>query len=239
MSITPPTIGLLISGGLDSAILAGHLLDRGQRVQPFYIQSNLHWQAAERAVLDTLLARLACPRLAPLVELALPLGDLYGNHWSVSGRAIPDLHSADKAVFLPGRNTLLIVKAAIWCQLHGIDRLALATLVTNPFGDAGDEFFQALEAALNIRGTAPIRLERPFGQLTKREVMELGREMPLELTFCCLDPVASQERSSGPRWLHCGRCNKCAERRAAFALIEMSDTTRYGYSNNESRMSND
>ena len=34
---TPP-IGLLLSGGLDSSILLGHLLAHGRRVQPFYIR---------------------------------------------------------------------------------------------------------------------------------------------------------------------------------------------------------
>ena len=37
--------------------------------------------------------------------------------------------------------------------------------------------------------------------------MELGRDMPLELTFSCIDPRDG---------LHCGRCNKCAERQEAF-----------------------
>ncbi|MCD4728936.1 MAG: 7-cyano-7-deazaguanine synthase, partial [Pirellulales bacterium] len=41
---------------------------------------------------------------------------------------------------------------------------------------------------------------------------------PLELTFSCLSPVAG---------LHCGRCNKCAERQEAFRSLEMHDPTRY------------
>ena len=220
------TTGLLISGGLDSTILLHTLLASGQRVQPFYIASGLYWQQTERAALQHYLARVAGPLLAPLVELALPLADLYGPHWSITGRGIPDGRSPDEAVFLPGRNSLLIVKAALWCQLHGIERLALATLVTNPFGDASDEFFAALETAINTRGTTTVRLLRPFGQTTKRQVMELGRAAPLELTFSCLDP-------RGP--LHCGRCNKCAERRAAFALIALTDPTEYANLLEESR----
>ena len=34
----------------------------------------------------------------------------------------------DEAVFLPGRNALLTIKAALWCQMHGINELAVATL---------------------------------------------------------------------------------------------------------------
>ena len=46
-SPSTPRIGLLFSGGLDSAILLGHLLQGGSRVRPFYIDSNLVWQTAE------------------------------------------------------------------------------------------------------------------------------------------------------------------------------------------------
>ena len=52
---------------------------------------------------------------------------------------MPD--TPDDAVYLPGRNPLLLVKAVVWCHLHGIDQLALAPLGSNPFADATDEFF--------------------------------------------------------------------------------------------------
>jgi 7-cyano-7-deazaguanine synthase len=42
--------------------------------------------------------------------------------------------------------------------------------------------------------------------------------MPLELTFSCIAPAGS---------LHCGQCNKCAERQRAFRLSSMPDPTRY------------
>ena len=41
------TAGIMLSGGLDSSILAAHLAQEGWRVQPFYVQSQLAWQAAE------------------------------------------------------------------------------------------------------------------------------------------------------------------------------------------------
>jgi 7-cyano-7-deazaguanine synthase len=64
----------------------------------------------------------------------------------------------------------------------------------------------------------PFRLTRPFAGLAKRQVMELGRTFPLDLTFSCIAPR---------RGLHCGRCNKCAERQAAFRLSGVKDLTHY------------
>ena len=212
------TIGVLASGGLDSAILIGHLLGQQRCVQPIYVRSGLVWQAAEEAGLERYLSAVATPDLLPLVKLAMPLNDLYGEHWSLTGRGVPAGDSPDEAVFLPGRNALLLVKAAVWCQLHGIGELALAPLGTSPFADASEAFFHDFQAAINRGASRPVRLVRSFGQLTKRQVMALGRDLPLDLTFSCIAPVAGQ---------HCGRCNKCAERQAAFAEAGMTDRTAY------------
>lgn len=211
-------VGLLVSGGLDSSILLTHLLDLGRRVKPFYIRSELCWQAAEKIALDRYLVAVAGPHLEPLTVLDLPLADLYGNHWSITGCNFPEAGTPDEAVFLPGRNVLLTIKAALWCQMHGIDELAVATLRSNPFADASGSFFAQLGQVLSGTGPLPIRLVRPFGDLDKQQVMELGRTYPLDLIFSCIAPYDGR---------HCGRCNKCAERQAAFSLIGSDDPTKY------------
>jgi 7-cyano-7-deazaguanine synthase len=212
------TIGVLASGGLDSSILIGHLLREGNQVQPFYIRTGVQWQTEELAGLERFLRTVATEALAKLVVLELPLKDLYDGHWSLTGDRVPDADSPDEAVFLPGRNALLLVKAAVWCQLHGIGELAMAPLGTSPFGDASAAFFRDFEAAVNHGGEGRLRLARPFGEMNKRQVMSLGRGLPLELTFSCIAPA---------RGLHCGRCNKCAERQAAFRDADMPDGTEY------------
>ena len=216
-SSTAP-VGLLLSGGLDSCILLGRLLHEGQRVQPFYIRSQLAWQREELHAAEQFLRAVSCPQLGDLVILELPLGDLYAGHWSVTGQETPDAFSPDNAVYLPGRNALLVIKAVLWCRLHGIGRLALAVLGSNPFGDATPEFFDDFESALHHATGERVRIVRPFAQFDKRQVMNLGRELPLELTFSCIAPAAGA---------HCGQCNKCAERNAAFRLIGADDPTRY------------
>lgn len=211
-------LGILVSGGLDSCILVGDQLRRGRVVQPFYIRTGLAWQAAELPALEKFLAAIECPGLKPLIVLDLPLADLYAGHWSLTGRNTPDADSPDEAVFLPGRNALLVIKAAIYCQLHGIPQLALAPLGTSPFEDAGPQFFREFQAAMNRGVHHPVELLRPFGNTNKKHVMQLGDGLPLHLTFSCIHPV---------RGLHCGQCNKCAERQHAFALVERDDPTPY------------
>jgi 7-cyano-7-deazaguanine synthase len=158
------------------------------------------------------------PNIEPLVVLDMPLKDLYGRHWSTDGRDVPDAHTPDNAVYLPGRNALLIIKASIWCRLNGIGELAIAVLGSNPFGDATAEFFADLESALERATAGRVRLVRPFARFDKRQVMRLGRGLPLQLTFSCISPIKGS---------HCGVCNKCAERQKAFRFIDMDDPTHY------------
>jgi 7-cyano-7-deazaguanine synthase len=211
-------VGLLASGGLDSSILLSHLLAMGARVKPFYIRSGLRWQAVEEASLVRYLDGVRSTALEPLSALELPLADVYGDHWSITGNDTPGAATSDEAVFLPGRNVLLTVKAALWCQTHGIQELALATLCSNPFPDATQESLDRLSEVLSGMLSRPIRLVRPFGRLDKRQVMQIGRELPLHMTFSCIAP---------DRGIHCGRCNKCAERQAAFRLVDRMDKTEY------------
>ncbi len=212
------TVGLLFSGGLDSGILLGHLLNQGRRVQPFHVRSGLVWEDAEGNAIANFVQAMQSERLETLVTLDMPLGDLYGEHWSTNGMDTPDAESPDEAVYLPGRNALLILKPALWCAMHGIGELCLGVLASNPFADATAEFFTAYETALECAMGGRVRLVRPFAGMVKKEVMAIGRGLPLEHTFSCIAPK---------RGFHCGRCNKCAERQRAFAAAGMNDPTEY------------
>jgi 7-cyano-7-deazaguanine synthase len=211
-------IGLLLSGGLDSSILLRHLSDNGHVVQPFYIRSQLNWEEEELRSIKAFLDAVKNANIKPLVILDMPLKDVYGRHWSTDGQNVPDADTPDDAVYLPGRNALLIIKASIWCRLNGISQLALAVLGSNPFSDATDEFFADYESALARATGGRVEVLRPFAKFDKGQVMQIGNGLPLELTFSCINPIDGQ---------HCGKCNKCAERQNAFKLINLQDKTLY------------
>jgi 7-cyano-7-deazaguanine synthase len=216
--MTTPSLAVLVSGGLDSAVLLGTALHTHPAVVPLYVRTGLAWEAVERAHLDRFLAAVRTPALRPPVTLELPVADLYGDHWSLTGRGVPDADSADEAVYLPGRNVLLLSKALLWCHLHGVPAVALAVLEANPFPDATPAFFRAFADAVNAAVGGRVRVETPFADLDKTAVLRRGRHLPLEHTFSCIAPVDGR---------HCGRCNKCAERRRAFAAAGVEDPTEY------------
>ena len=203
------TTAVLFSGGIDSTVLLGCLLQRGNRVQPIYIRTGLFWEAVERTAAERVLDHLRRQygrRLARLRTLDMPVGDLYGEHWSATGHGVPDESSADDAVYLPGRNPLLLLKACLWCTSASIRQLALGTLCHNPFRDATEEFFTAFEDMLVQATGTRIEILRPFRNMAKSQILTLIEGLPLEQTFSCLAPVDGR---------HCGRCNKCGERRRA------------------------
>lgn len=220
---TSSAIAVLTSGGLDSAILLGHLAGLSPRaaVTPIYIRAGLAWEGVELEYLRMYHAALCmqCPNVQPLVVLDEPTGDLYGRHWSTTGEQVPDASTPDEAVYLPGRNLLLTLKGLLWCHLHQVSQLALGVLGSNPFPDASPEFFAAFAQAVGM-GVADrsLRIVTPFGSMHKAEVMLLGQGLPLEWSFSCIQPIDT---------LHCGRCNKCAERKKAFVDAGMVDPTKY------------
>lgn len=221
----PSPTCVLISGGLDSAALVHRLLAQGGRVVPLYLRCGLLWEPAELYWLKRFLRALRVPRLAPLIVVDLPLRSLYGSHWSLTGRGIPSARSTDAAVYLPGRNALLLTAAAIACAARGINRLAIGTLRGNPFGDASPAFFRRLGACLSGALAHPVRIEAPLRRLGKADLIRAAAGTPLALTFSCLRPRLPAGRQAA--WHHCGACNKCAERRRAFRAARIADPTQY------------
>jgi len=210
---------VLVSGGLDSAVLLAEMAAGRSAVFPLYIQAGLPWEATELKYLRRFLKAVAKPAIQPLQILAMPVTDLYGNHWSMTGQDVPDASSPDEAVFLPGRNVLLLAMAMLWCHLHDVHAVALAVLSANPFPDATSTFFAAYAAAVNQAVRGAVQVLRPFADLKKIDVLHRGRGLPLQLTFSCIQPRGFK---------HCGRCNKCGERQRAFRDATLLDPTEYG-----------
>jgi 7-cyano-7-deazaguanine synthase len=208
----------LVSGGPDSAVLLQHLSGRFSRVFPVYVRAGLKWETVELAALKRFLAAARIPRVAPLKVMYLPAADVYGAHWSLSGLHVPGRHSPNRAVYLPGRNLLLISKAAVLCPGLDAGTIAIGTLRGNPFGDGRRCFRYAMSKAVSFALEKTIRVVAPFARNDKPELLKRGRALPLGLTFSCISPAGR---------LHCGHCNKCAERRAAFRAAGLTDPTRY------------
>lgn len=211
-------IAVLMSGGLDSAILLGELARTARRIVPIHVRFGLVWEEEEERVLRRYLAALGFSALEALVVLEMPIRAVYGDHWSTTGAQVPGYDTPDEAVFLPGRNPLLLVEAAIWCHLNDVPTLALGPLAANPFPDSTDAFFSTFEKAMNLALDGKLRITRPYARLHKVDVLRRGENLPLGLTLSCIRPIEGR---------HCGDCNKCHERQVSFRAAGIPDPTDY------------
>lgn len=221
---------VLLSGGLDSAVLLAEEAAAGE-VQPIYISVGLAWERAERAMVARLLASAALParahRVRPLVSLSVDMRDVYAaTHWAMQGRP-PAYHTPDEDVYLPGRNVILLGKAAVFCAASGLDRVVLGTLAHNPFPDATPEFRSAMARALSLGLAHNLRIEAPYAGTSKADVVRRGaaRGVPFDLTLSCMNPQPDPRRPESA--VHCGECSKCRERHDAFVEAGVADPTEY------------
>ena len=226
---------VLLSGGLDSAVLVADEAAAGD-VQPIYVSVGLAWESAERAVVSRFLAATNLNgRARPLVSLGVDMRDVYAaTHWAMAG-APPAYHTPDEDVYLPGRNVVLLGKAAVYCAAAAIDRLVIGTLAHNPFPDATPAFREAMALALSLGLDRPLRIDAPYANTEKAEVIRRGAALgvPFELTLSCMNPplkaVSSQPLAISHQApaLHCGECSKCRERHDAFVESGIADPTSY------------
>src|SRR5262245_13036247 len=216
------TTAVLLSGGLDSAVLLADEASRStEPVTPIYIGAGLAWESGERATIARLLQHLSTrSNVRPLVSLSVDMRDVYAaTHWAVTGEA-PAYHTPDEDVYLPGRNIILLSKAAVYCAAANIGRIAIGTLDHNPFPDATPEFRASIAQTLSLGLAHPLRIDAPYAQSSKADVIRTGRALnvPFESTLSCMKPVGT---------LHCGTCSKCRERHDAFLDAGVADPTTY------------
>jgi len=203
---------VLASGGIDSCVLIHVLARKGYEVHPVYIRQGLIWEKAEifwlRKFLKAYEKKFYKSRLAPLSISDFPTNDLYRRHWSVTGKKVPGYRSRDERVYLPARNVILISKAALLGSVRKIYEIALGPLAGNPFPDSRREFFNSMEKTLSLGLKHRFNIVTPFLNLTKKKVLALAGDIPLDLTFSCLKPKSGHKS--------CGNCNKCHEREVCF-----------------------
>jgi 7-cyano-7-deazaguanine synthase len=195
---------LLASGGLDSTTLAYWLDKRGISFDPLFINYGQHCAATELETLQSVLRTDMLERLS-----VVSLSDVYSG---TSSRLIaePNLwldNVTGDDLYLPYRNLLLLSAAAAFAQARGRNTVYSAFINSNHAKeiDCSAKFFDTLAGVMTDYGG--IRVEMPFRDLSKREVVSIAieHEVPIGLTYSC------QAASSVP----CGACPNCVDRLSA------------------------
>lgn len=197
-------MAVLASGGVDSACLLDWAEKHAKgKVYPVYVRFGMRWERSEIQALRKFLNAIRRKKIKKPAVLLMPSQDLYSEHWGMTGRRVPGPRSADDAVYLPGRNLLLLSKALVFSAQREIDAVCIGTLSANPFADASAQFFSAFQRLAKNAIGEKIRILAPFRHITKNRLIRRYARLPLHLCFSCLNP--------GSRGRACGRCNKCVE----------------------------
>ena len=196
-------IAVLTSGGLDSAVLLADLAG-ANTVFPVYIEAGLAWEAREKRALQAYLAALGLANVQPLTVLEMPVRSFYGRHWSTTGVEVPGYDAPDSAVYLPGRNVLLIGITAVWCALNNVSGIAIGSLDDNPFPDATPAFFEDYGRLLSGALDHPLQVMAPYRNRHKSQIIAGFAYLPLELTLTCMAPVLNMGDTPIPPVLDMG-----------------------------------
>ncbi len=211
---------LVLSGGMDSAVLLAHLLNRGDEVRALSVnygqrhQRELAW----------------AERLAIYYQVEWQCADLSrlrifdGSSQTDRRVAVPHGHYTDETMrvtVVPNRNMILLALAGAWAMSTGSRAVAYAAHAGDHaiYPDCRPAFVDACAHTLALANDAELAIERPFITWTKAEICARGQvlSVPFAQTYSCYEGEAA----------HCGRCGTCVERREAFALAGVPDPTVY------------
>ena len=210
-------IVLVLSGGMDSAVLLYHLLDAGHIVKTLSINyGQRHVRELDSAA--ALSGRVGVEHR--IVDLST-INPLLGNNSLSSDQTeIPEGHYEEESMKLtvvPNRNMIMLSVAVGWALALRFDAVAYGAHSGDHaiYPDCREEFAQALDRAVSLCDWHGMRLMRPFVKMDKGEIAKRGAALgvPFDLTWTCYNGGE----------VHCGKCGACQERREAFAAHGIDD----------------
>ena len=214
-------IVLVLSGGMDSAVLLYHLLDAGHTLKTLSVNyGQRHVREIESAA--ALSERVGVEhRIADLRSINPLLGS---NSLSSAEIEVPEGHYAEesmKQTVVPNRNMIMLSVAVGWALALQFDAVAYGAHSGDHaiYPDCREEFAQALDQAVGLCDWQGMQLMRPFVHLDKGAIAQRGDALgvPFELTWTCY--------KGGE--VHCGKCGACQERREAFAAHRITDPVTF------------
>jgi len=189
------SIVTLVSGGLDSTLMAVLARDTGVVQYPLFID---YGQRALRKELAT------CRRSMKRFDVPKPkVASLGGFGLLVkSGLTDPSLPIME-AAFTPCRNLLFLLTGAAYGYTVGAEGIAIGLLheSSSLFPDQTSHFLKSAEAVLGECLGRSIRVLAPLSEFTKRDVVRLAEEKGISGTYSC------HAGTSPP----CGVCISCKE----------------------------
>lgn len=189
------SIVTLVSGGLDSTLVAKLAQEEGLRQYPLFVDYGQRSRGRELA---------ACRRAMADLNLPEPkVADLSGFGTLIrSGLTDPKLHIVEDA-FTPGRNMLFLLTAAAYAYQVDADAISIGLLheSTSLFPDQTSAFLHDAEDMIMRCMGRSIRVLAPLTAFHKTDVVALAKQKGIQNTYSC--HMGDKEP--------CGACIACNE----------------------------
>lgn len=197
------SVGLLLSGGVDSSALA--FWKRPSIL--FTVDYSQLPALAEITAAKSIATHLGIPHEIIRIDCSsLGSGDLSGK---------PSLAVAHTPEWWPYRNQLLVTLCAVRALEHGVQELLVGTVQSDAVhGDGTRAFFSHLDATLACQEGA-LRVSAPALSMTSLDLIAAAG-IPLEMLAIT--------HSCHTGCLACGRCRGCQRRFAAFQALGLESS---------------
>ncbi len=226
-----PTAIVLLSGGLDSTVVASWMRSRGFEL------IALSFDYGQRHRMELECAAKVAQHVGAIEHRVVSL-DLrsFGGSALTDEIAVPKDRAVERAdeipvTYVPARNTVFLSIALALAEARGARDLAIGVnaLDYSGYPDCRPEFIEAFVRLANLatrdgveaatRGEAPFRVHTPLQAMTKAEIVRLGVELGVDfsMTTSCYDPD-EQGRA-------CRHCDACLLRIKGFEAAGVADPT--------------
>lgn len=216
---------VLLSGGLDSMVVAGLAREAGYRIFTLTVDyGQRHRREIDAAI--RIAAHLGAER-----HLVLPL-DLrqFGGSALTDDIEVPKggLSPSIPVTYVPARNLMFLSLTLAWAEALGANDIFIGVnaLDYSGYPDCRPEFIDGFEKLANLATRAGSQGETfvvhaPLQHLGKAKIALEAQRLGLDpaMSWSCYDPQGDDRA--------CGQCDSCRLRRAGFAAAGLLDTTSY------------
>jgi 7-cyano-7-deazaguanine synthase len=222
---------VLLSGGLDSMVVAGLAREAGYDL----IALTIDYNQRHRIELESA-ARIAA-HLDAIEHIILPL-DLtrFGGSALTADIDVPKEGVEENAIpvtYVPARNTIFLSLCLGLAEARGARDLWIGVnaLDYSGYPDCRPDFIRSFEAMANLATKAGVEgdgftVHTPLLHMSKADIAAEAARLGLDagMSWSCYDP--SPDRASG-EFRACGRCDSCRLRAKGFADAGLPDPTAY------------
>lgn len=215
----------MLSGGMDSAVCAAIAKSKGYEIAALHLNYGQKTQSKELECFYSL-----CKDFNAVEKLVVDVSHLAkigGSSLTDENMPVEDSATLEKNeipdTYVPFRNGNILAIAASWAEVIDAEVLVIGAMQLDYSGypDCRDEFFEAMEKAINL-GTKPdthLKILTPIINFTKADVVRKGVELGVkfEHTWSC---YSDSDKA-------CGKCDSCVLRLKGFAEAGVEDSIEY------------